>query len=72
MGLHSSLKRAEKSRKFRSVWKRVERIKWLLQKKNPEEISVYNLPKIKITRMKTTKKTKAKQEQEKEKSEKSS
>jgi len=70
MGLHSSLKRAERSGRFRSVWKRTERIKWLLQRKNLEEISVYNLPKIKLTRMKTTKKTKSKQEQEK--SEKSS
>ncbi len=66
MSLHTSLKRAEKSSRFRCVWKRAERIKWLLEKGlKKDELPIYGLPKIKIVKMKTTKKSKAKQTEEK-------
>jgi len=73
MSLHTSLKRAEKSGRFRSVWKRTERIKWLLEKGlKKDKLSIYGLPKVKIVKMKTTKKSKAKQAEEKAESGKSS
>jgi len=73
MSLHTSLKRAEKSSRIRSVWKKVERIKWLLGKGvKKDELPVYGLPKIKIVKMKATKKSKTKQAEEKTEGEKSS
>ncbi len=73
MSLHTSLKRAEKSGRFRSVWKRAERIKWLLEKGlKKDELPIYGLPKVKIVKMKATKKSKAKQAEEKTESGKSS
>jgi len=62
MGLHPSLKRAEKLGANRSVMKRTERIKWLKEKgKWNEEDRVLGLPKIKIVKLKAIKKEKAKE-----------
>jgi len=67
MGLHPSLKRAEKLGASRSVMKRTERIKWLIAKGQwGEESRVLGLPKIKIVRLKAVKKEKAKEEQKEE------
>lgn len=61
MALHSSLKRSEKMAVSRSVMKRIERIKWLMQKGEWKESSpVLGLPKIKVLKIKTGKKEKAK------------
>jgi small basic protein (TIGR04137 family) len=62
MGLHPSLKRAEKIGAGRSVMKRTERIKWLLEKgKWNKESKVLGLPKIKVVKLKAIKKEKAKE-----------
>jgi small basic protein (TIGR04137 family) len=62
MGLHPSLKRAEKLGGQRSVMKRTERIKWLIEKgKWGEEDRVLGLPKIKIVKLKAIKKEKPKE-----------
>jgi small basic protein (TIGR04137 family) len=63
MGLHSSLKRAEKMTSSRSVMKRTERIKWLREKGLWKEGDrVLGLPKIKVLKVKAVKKEKAKEE----------
>lgn len=63
MSIHSSLKLASKNKQSRSVLKRIERIKILLEKgKWQESNSIYGLPKIKVFRMKI-KKEKATAEQ---------
>jgi small basic protein (TIGR04137 family) len=63
MSLHSSLKRAEKLTGSRSVMKRTERIKWLIEKGQwDEKKRVLGLPKIKVIKLKTIKKEKAKEE----------
>jgi len=65
MGLHPSLKRAEKLGGSRSVMKRTERIKWLKEKgKWTEDDPVLGLPKIKIIKLKALKKEKAKEAEE--------
>ena len=65
MGLHPSLKRAEKLGGSRSVMKRTERIKWLKEKgKWTEDDPVLGLPKIKIIKLKALKKEKAKDAEE--------
>ena len=65
MGLHPSLKRAEKLGGSRSVMKRTERIKWLKEKgKWDEDDPVLGLPKIKIVKLKALKKEKAKEAEE--------
>ena len=65
MGLHPSLKRAEKLGGARSVMKRTERIKWLKEKgKWNEDDPVLGLPKIKIVKLKALKKEKAKDGEE--------
>lgn len=70
MGLHPSLKRAERLGANRSVMKRTERIKWLIEKGRwTEGDSVLGLPKIKIVRLKAIKKEKAKEEGEEAKAE---
>lgn len=63
-GLHSSLKRAEKSASNRSVMKRTERIKWQIKKGTwKEEDKVLGLPKIKVVKLKGAgKKEKVKEE----------
>lgn len=62
MGLHPSLKRAEKLGGRRSVMKRTERIKWLMAKEKwSESDRVLGLPKIKILRLKAIKKEKPKE-----------
>jgi small basic protein (TIGR04137 family) len=64
MGLHSSLKRAEKMRASRSVMTRTERIKWLAEKGQwVNGKRVLGLPKIKVVKLKTVKKEKQKEEQ---------
>lgn len=63
MGLHSSLKRAEKLSSERSVMKRTERLKWLKERGAWKEGGkVLGLPKIKVVKVKTVKKEKAKEE----------
>ncbi|MCM8786740.1 MAG: small basic protein [Candidatus Omnitrophica bacterium] len=63
MSLHTSLKRAEKITKFRSVMKRTERLKWLKEKGLwKESDAVLGLPKIKAVRVKAVKKEKQKEE----------
>lgn len=63
MGLHSSLKRAEKMGASRSVMTRTERIKWLIDKGQwSDEKRVLGLPKIKVVKLKTAKKEKPKEE----------
>ena len=65
MGLHPSLKRAEKLGGFRSVMKRTERIKWLKERgKWNENDPVLGLPKIRIVKLKALKKEKAKETEE--------
>ena len=65
MGLHPSLKRAEGLGGNRSVMKRTERIKWLIEKDRWKEGDpVLGLPKIKIIKLKAIKKEKAKEETE--------
>ena len=65
MGLHPSLKRAKKIGAGRSVMKRTERIKWLIEKgKWTEADPVLGLPKIKIVKLKAIKKEKPKEESE--------
>lgn len=63
MSLHPSLKRAERMTAVRSVMKRSERIKWLVDKGLwTEETGVLGLPKIKVVKLKAVKKEKAKEE----------
>lgn len=65
MGLHPSLKRAEKLGGSRSVMKRTERIKWLKERgKWNENDPVLGLPKLKIVKLKALKKEKAKDTEE--------
>ena len=65
MGLHSSLRKAEKLGGSRSVMKRTERIKWLKEKGRwNENDTVLGLPKIKIIKLKALKKEKAKETEE--------
>ncbi|UCC94944.1 MAG: small basic protein [Candidatus Omnitrophota bacterium] len=67
MSLHPSLKRAEKLTSNRSVMKRTERIKWLMDKDLWKEDSrVLGLPKIKVVKLKAAKKEKVKEEQPQE------
>jgi len=62
MTMHSSLKRAGKSSKFRCVMSRIERIKLLKEKgKWDEDMAVIGLPKVKVVRMKAAKKEKPKE-----------
>ncbi len=64
MGLHPSLKGAEKLGGSRSVMKRTERIKWLKEKgKWTEDDPVLGLPKIKIVKLKALKKEKKEAEE---------
>jgi small basic protein (TIGR04137 family) len=67
MTMHSSLKRAGKSGKFRCVLSRWERIQ-LLQEKGEwsEGSSVVGLPKVKVVKMKTSKKEKSTDEKKDE------
>jgi small basic protein (TIGR04137 family) len=59
MSLHPSLKRAEKMAASRSVMKRSERIKWLVEKGIwKEKDRVVGLAKIKVVKVKTAKKEK--------------
>ncbi|MCF7870786.1 MAG: small basic protein [Candidatus Omnitrophica bacterium] len=71
MGLHPSLKRAEKLGGERSVLKRSERIKRLIEEdKWKEGDSVLGLPKVKVVKMKAIKKEKPKEEETAESAEK--
>ncbi|MFO8052856.1 MAG: small basic protein [Candidatus Omnitrophota bacterium] len=65
MGLHPSLKRGQKLGGERSVLKRSERIKRLIEEDKWEEgDSVLGLPKVKVVKMKAIKKEKPKEEEE--------
>ncbi|MCF7872947.1 MAG: small basic protein [Candidatus Omnitrophica bacterium] len=65
MGLHPSLKRGQKLGGERSVLKRSERIKRLLEEDKWEEgDSVLGLPKVKVVKMKAIKKEKPKENEE--------
>ncbi|MDI6758122.1 MAG: small basic protein [Candidatus Omnitrophota bacterium] len=56
MSIHPSLSISEKDKKQRSVLKRVERLRVMMEKGNwAEGDSVYNLPKIKAIRIKIKK-----------------
>lgn len=56
MSIHASLKSSEKSKKQKSVLKRTERIKIMLEKGTWKEgNSVYGLPKIKTVKIKMKK-----------------
>ena len=60
MGIHSSFKRTDALAATRSVLKRPERIKWMMEKGQWDETrKVKGLPKIKIVRLKAAKKEKA-------------
>jgi small basic protein (TIGR04137 family) len=62
MGMHPSLKRAGKSGKYRTVLKRTERIKWLMEKGRwTLDSKVTGLPKIKIVKLKAAKREKPKE-----------
>ena len=59
MSLHPSLKGADALSSKKSVLKRGERIKWLIEKKKwDEERSILGLPKIKVVKVKVAKKEK--------------
>ena len=61
MGLHSSLKQGDKLTSARSILKRAERIKWLMERELwTEEKRPFGLPKIKVIKLKTSKKEKVK------------
>jgi small basic protein (TIGR04137 family) len=63
MALHPSLKRSDALAATRSVMKRTERIKWLMEKDLWNEKSrVMGLPKIKVIKLKAAKKEKVKEE----------
>ncbi|MCF7874024.1 MAG: small basic protein [Candidatus Omnitrophica bacterium] len=65
MGLHPSLKRGQKLGGERSVLKRSERIKRLIEEDKWEEgDSVLGLPKVKVVKMKAMKKEKPKEKEE--------
>lgn len=56
MSIHPSLRTSEKDKKQRSVLKRAERLKTMLEKKQWKEgDNVYGLPKIKTLRIKIKK-----------------
>lgn len=56
MSIHSSLSASLKNKKQRSVLKRIERIKYFLDKGSfNEETSVFGLPKIKVLKIKVKK-----------------
>jgi len=61
MGIHSSFKRTDALAAHRSVMKRPERIKWLMEKGLwDDQRKVKGLPKIKVMRLKAAKKEKTK------------
>ena len=64
MGLHPSLKRSGRLGGSRSVMKRTERIKWLIEKgRFNENDRVLGLPKIKVIKLKSVKKEKPKEDE---------
>ena len=65
MSLHPSLKSSDALAAKRSILKRGERIKWLMEKKKwDEESSILGLPKIKVVRIKVAKKEKKEEKPE--------
>ncbi|MCD6539432.1 MAG: small basic protein [Candidatus Omnitrophica bacterium] len=65
MSLHPSLKDSGKISSKKTVLKRDEKIKWLIDKKEWKEDSrVLGLPKIKIVRLKVSKKEKKEEKKE--------
>lgn len=70
MSLHRSLKGRDALASKKSVLKRAERIKWLMEKKKwDDEQSILGLPKIKIVKLKVSKKEKKEEKKEEETSE---
>lgn len=68
MSLHSSLKRSDKAKASRSILKRNERIKWMIEKGLWNETTrPFGLPKIKVVKLKTSKKVKKEEKSEEEK-----
>ena len=60
MSIHPSLRSSEKGKALRTVLKRTERIKHLIDKgKWSDSSKAYGLPKIKMVRLKVVKKEKA-------------
>lgn len=56
MSQHPSLKSGEKGKAHRSVWKRFERLKFLVEKDKWEEgKSIFGLPKMKLLKVKVKK-----------------
>jgi len=65
MSLHPSLKSSKSLSSKKSVLKRGERIKWLMGKKRwNESLTVLNLPKIKVVRLRVAKKEKKEEKKE--------
>ncbi|HEC69376.1 MAG TPA: small basic protein [Candidatus Omnitrophica bacterium] len=65
MSLHPSLKDSGKISSKKTVLKRDEKIKWFIEKKEWKEDSpVLGLPKIKIVRLKVSKKEKKEEKKE--------
>lgn len=60
MSMHPSLRASEKGKKARSVLKRIERLKTMIDKEKWKEgDSVYGLPKLKTVKIKVMKKEKS-------------
>ena len=65
MSIHPSLSSSKQGKSQRTVLKRVERIKHLMEKdKWSEESKVFGLPKIKMLKLKVVKKEKAEKPEE--------
>ena len=65
MSLHPSLKGSKSLSSKKSVLKRGERIKWLMDKKQWDDSrSIHGLPKIKVVRLKVAKKEKKEEKKE--------
>lgn len=67
MSLHPTLRGSKELSSKKTVLKRGERIKWLMDKKQwSEDKSVLGLPKIKIVKLKIAKKEKKEEKKEEE------
>lgn len=65
MSLHRSLKGQDALASKKSVMKRGERIKWLMEKKKwDDEQSILGLPKIKVVKLRIAKKEKKEEKKE--------
>lgn len=65
MSIHPSLRLGDKLKGFRSILSRVERIKWMMEQGLwQDNTRPFNLPKIKVVKMKISKKSKKQEAQE--------